>query len=545
MPLRYRLIRTLAICAVACVSCIVAAAAQSPASMTLCSSRDLRLADQAIEACSAIIAASANDGDAAATAYGYRGIALRRRAANAQDGEQGLRDLEKAVSAGLDTAIAYVFRAQLHVMRQNPDLAIADGDEAIRRDPQIALAYAVRGAAFAAKQDHERSAAAYGEAIRIDPTYTIAFFARARAFIARAEWSRAVSDLDQALQLDSTSRLALDAFANRASARLAMADLAGAIADCDAALELTASTEYARRVRASVFVTRARVSIARADWSRAVTDLDEALQRDSTPQAAAAAFTARATARYQMSDFAGAIADCDAALKLDPGNEQALKIRAAAYAEQAPMIYVARGPAGACGQTCEEWLAVEGAADPQGAQRLIAALDRQGARKLPVVLDFRGASDLRSAMSIGRILRERGFEATVGQTQVDDCDDLLQARCKALKRAGKPVQAALVPSKVCGVACVLGLAGGVRRMLPDATTVVIAGMTVGNWFGFHSAEPYREGGHVRTRELVKLHLTQMGVDPQLADMMEENYASARSIELSREDIARLRIVTTQ
>jgi hypothetical protein len=37
----------------------------------------------------------------------------------------------------------------------------------------------------------------------------------------------------------------------------------------------------------------------------------------------------------------------------------------------------------------------------------------------------------------------------------------------------------------------------------------------------------------------------MGIDPQVADMMEENYGSTRRIELSREDIARLRIVTTR
>jgi hypothetical protein len=37
----------------------------------------------------------------------------------------------------------------------------------------------------------------------------------------------------------------------------------------------------------------------------------------------------------------------------------------------------------------------------------------------------------------------------------------------------------------------------------------------------------------------------MGVDPQVADMVEEHYNSPRATELSREDIARLRIVTTQ
>jgi hypothetical protein len=37
----------------------------------------------------------------------------------------------------------------------------------------------------------------------------------------------------------------------------------------------------------------------------------------------------------------------------------------------------------------------------------------------------------------------------------------------------------------------------------------------------------------------------MDVDPQVADMIEEHYASPRTTELSREDVVRLRIVTTQ
>jgi hypothetical protein len=209
------------------------------------------------------------------------------------------------------------------------------------------------------------------------------------------------------------------------------------------------------------------------------------------------------------------------------------------------MVYVARGPAGACGAKCDEWIAVEGTVDWDGPRRLIAALDRLGARKLPVVLNFRGASGFTPAMSIGKILRERGFEATVGQTLVDECDDPLQARCMALKRAGKPLNATLVPSKACGVACVLGLAGGVRRTVPDATTVVIGGMWVPNRIGLAADAPFREGRHVRFRDLIKVHLTQMGVDPQVADMVEEHYNSPRATELSREDIARLRIVTTQ
>src|SRR5262245_992893 len=84
MRLRYRLICTPTVCCIVCVSYILAAAAQSPApssvDWTLCASREVRLAAQAIAACTAIIASSDADSDAAAAAYGYRGLALRRSA---------------------------------------------------------------------------------------------------------------------------------------------------------------------------------------------------------------------------------------------------------------------------------------------------------------------------------------------------------------------------------------------------------------------------------------------------------------------------------
>jgi hypothetical protein len=490
MLLQCRAICTLAICMIACVSCIVAAAAESsapsPTSIKLCASRDVRLVDQVIEACTAIIAASEKGSEAAATAYGYRGIALRRRAGSPQDFEQGLRDLETAVGAGPDTAIGHVFRGQLHLARHNPDLAIADCDEAIRRDPQLAAAFALRSAAFTAKQNFARAAGDYSEAIRIDPSYAGVVAGRAGASNAPADWSR-------------------------------------------------------------------------PDQSHALPDRDPAPQPDAKSRAAAAALTTRATVRYQKSDYAGAIADCDEALKLNPRNEQALRIRAAAHAAQGTAsstagfgsmpdvltIYVAHGPAGACGERCEEWLAVEGTADWDGSRRVIAALDRLGTRKIPVVLNFRGRSDFGAAMSIGKILRERKVDATAGQTLVEGCDNPLGASCMALKRSGKPVQARLVPNKVCDIACLLGLAGGVRRTLPEATTVVIGGMMVGNRIGLEAVEPFRDGRRVQFRDLVKVHFTQMGVDPQVADMMEKHDAAPGRTELTRQDVARLRIVTAR
>ena len=85
MPLGGKSICTLAACAAASLLYVAAAAAQSPASWAQCASLDIRQADQAIAACSGIIAASGNDPGAAATAHGYRGAAQFRRHANPQD----------------------------------------------------------------------------------------------------------------------------------------------------------------------------------------------------------------------------------------------------------------------------------------------------------------------------------------------------------------------------------------------------------------------------------------------------------------------------
>lgn len=557
MPLRYRLMRALVMSVAAGAPGI--AAAQSPESWALCTSRDVRLRDQAVEACSAIIAASGPDSEAAATAHGYRATALLRRssASREQDREQAGRDFEKAAGSGLGTAIVHVFRGQLHLFRRNPDAALTEVDEAIRRDPQLVLAHAVRGAALRAKGDNAGAVTAYNEAIRLDPAYGIAFFTRARAYIELADLPRAAADLDQVLRLDSTSHLAAEALAYRAGVQSRLANPAGAIVDADAALALNVRNDPAHRSFA--LSTRARAYVVRGEWSRAVADLDEVLQLDSTSPAAAVPLTTRATARYQLSDFAGAIADAEAVLKLDPRNEQALRIRSFAHAAlgtasssdgpksmpDALLVYVARGVPGACGEKCEEWLAVEGTVDWEGPRRVIAALDRLGARKLPVVLNFRGRSGFTPAMSIGKILRERGFDATVGQTLVEECPDPLAAECMALKRSGKPLQASLVPSPDCNIPCVLGLAGGVRRTLPDATAVVIGGTFMPNRIGLEAVTPFREGRQARSRDLIKVHVTQMGVDPRVADMIEEQSGAARATELSREEIVRLRIVTAR
>src|SRR5260370_24118971 len=85
----------------------------------------------------------------------------------------------------------------------------------------------------------------------------------------------------------------------------------------------------------------------------------------------------------------------------------------------AMIFYVAHGERGSCGPGCSDWIAAEGVVQWDTHKRLIAILDRQAGRKLPVVIHSWGESNLNVASSLGRILRDRGIDTTVGSTAVE------------------------------------------------------------------------------------------------------------------------------
>jgi hypothetical protein len=225
----------------------------------------------------------------------------------------------------------------------------------------------------------------------------------------------------------------------------------------------------------------------------------------------------------------------------DPGNA----LSGTASLPDAIFIYPAQGAPGGCGENCSDWLAAEGRVYWDGYKRVIAGLDRFANRKRPVFLNIRGQSDLGVAMSIGRILRERGIEVGVGQTIADRCQGLSEPDCLALKRSGASLHASLSSIGTCDLACVLILAGGVRRMLPEDTTVVIHSSQVFNRLGLNVTDEHRQGIHARFRDQSKIYFAQMGLDPALADIIDANYGSARSTQLSRSDVIRFRIVTAR
>jgi hypothetical protein len=210
----------------------------------------------------------------------------------------------------------------------------------------------------------------------------------------------------------------------------------------------------------------------------------------------------------------------------------------------AMIFYVARGTVGACGPGCSEWIAAEGTVLWDTHKRLINVLDRTAGRKLPVVIHSRGDSDLSVAMSLGRILRSCGVDATMGPTEVEACRGKPEADCFALKRLGGPFDAKLMlPQDPCDFACVMILAGGVHRMLPAGARVMLTSMSVYNRLAPNVSKDVRNGVTARYGQLFRIYLREMGVETELLDIADKTSAVRRRIELPPSDWMRLNLVT--
>jgi hypothetical protein len=210
----------------------------------------------------------------------------------------------------------------------------------------------------------------------------------------------------------------------------------------------------------------------------------------------------------------------------------------------AMIFYVAHGPADSCGPGCSDWIAAEGAVQWDSYKRLIAILDRQAGRKLPVVIHSWGVSNLKVASSLGRILRDRGLDATAGTTDVAACAGKPEAECFTLKRPGGPLDAKLsVSDLICDFACVLALAGGVHRSLPQGVKVVLGGRGIRNRFAPNVSTEQRESLTEYFGEQHRKYLNEMGIAPDLIDIVDRIGEGGRPVVIPPADWARLHIVT--
>jgi len=210
----------------------------------------------------------------------------------------------------------------------------------------------------------------------------------------------------------------------------------------------------------------------------------------------------------------------------------------------AMIFYLARGREGACGQNCSEWIAAEGIVEWDTFKRLFAFAARLGDRKIPVILNVWGESDLKVAMSLGKIIRDRGLDVNAGKTVVAGCGDATEIACIALKRSGKSLDAAIDISAVeCDTVCLLILAGGVHRTLPAGAKVIIGPTHVRDRLAPNVSEERQKGLLAYYGDQYRIYLKQMGVATDVADIIERNAASGRATQILPAGWLRLGIVT--
>jgi len=210
----------------------------------------------------------------------------------------------------------------------------------------------------------------------------------------------------------------------------------------------------------------------------------------------------------------------------------------------AMIFYLAHGREGACGPNCSEWIAAEGVVEWDTFKRLFAFAARLGERKAPVILNVWGESNLNVAMSLGKIIRDRGLDGSAGKTVVAGCADATEAACMAPKRSGKSLDAAIDVSAVeCDIVCLLILAGGVHRTLPANAKVIIGPTHIRDRLAPNVSEERQKGLQAFYGDQYRLYLQQMGVAADVVGIVEQNAATGRATQISRADWLQLGIVT--
>jgi hypothetical protein len=131
-------------------------------------------------------------------------------------------------------------------------------------------------------------------------------------------------------------------------------------------------------------------------------------------------------------------------------------------------FYLAHGDTDACGPGCNEWIAAEGKIDAGAADRFRQLLRKLGDRRPPIFFHSPGGK-VNDALELGRLIRDKKFEVSVGQTVALGCgvDKQTANACEARKRAGQAVEAEIsATAYACNSSCVYALAGGAVRRVP-------------------------------------------------------------------------------
>lgn len=212
-------------------------------------------------------------------------------------------------------------------------------------------------------------------------------------------------------------------------------------------------------------------------------------------------------------------------------------------------FYVVTGEPNSCGPGCSEWIAVEGRFTVGSASQFRALITRLGKQKLPIFFHSPGGL-IDEALSIGRLMREKGMTVGVGRTTPDGCADEKQKQeCDERKKSGKKLHADLRTSDGrCSSACVYAILGGKTRVIsPGAQLGVHAGRSVSiankqvKEVDLSKVSAQRQkASRQRLKDKLRDYVREMGVSTELVDVAEA-VPNEKLYNLTRNQIARLGI----
>ncbi|WP_316398055.1 ATP-dependent Clp protease proteolytic subunit [Bradyrhizobium sp. 33ap4] len=214
------------------------------------------------------------------------------------------------------------------------------------------------------------------------------------------------------------------------------------------------------------------------------------------------------------------------ALLLIPGvlRAEETPVQKAGFAKKLT-IYLAHGPANACGAGCDRWIAIEGEIDREAAQRIRTFLFAVKDRQLPIYLHSPGGN-VEQSYGIARFLRAHKAIARVGRTIVPACSTGTQidTACLKIKAAKGEVEAELATrNAMCVSACAyLFLGATSREVAPDSVLAVHNSKLM---FVVHGHPPAQVVADFRRREMVSadrdrnVFLAAMGISHELSDLI--------------------------
>jgi hypothetical protein len=138
-------------------------------------------------------------------------------------------------------------------------------------------------------------------------------------------------------------------------------------------------------------------------------------------------------------------------------------------------FYLAHGAANACGRGCDEWIAAEGKIDLGAVDRLRQLLKTLKDRRPPIYFRSPGGN-LNGSLLLGRLIRDKKFEVSVGNTIPIGCssDKKADNSCESRKRSGQAIEAEISATAAqCNSACVYAVAAGTVRLVPPGVPLGI------------------------------------------------------------------------